>query len=459
MQVGYPEQYICPFETYLPLRPSRFQCSTDISNIAASITEIADTVKEEVLPQDEQDFDIELQKFAASVEATEGHKQRRIALLSKLSRVLQTNFPEEDIELTTFGSTESNLALRRSDVDICIQTHSRTSKLQTTCQLARLLHEEGLVNIVCIPRARVPIVKAWDPSLGIACDINLNNSLAKTNTAMIKACVEYDARIRPMALLIKHWAKCRKFNGTKGKGVLSSYTITCMLLNYLQLTDPPILPSMVALQQNDYCKPKVQLNEKSIGSLFIGFFEYYGYRFEYESYVISVKQGYLLSKKTKVWDSDQNNILCVEEPFNNMRNLANTANEMEVMGLRLEFQRAYQILKRSRDHAGLVETFREFLTSSMDPDYLPTGECPSEQSWVVPKSIGMHPAYTGIIPEVYTMPIPKTIFTGMDFTYYIPEVRQRNGRLQYAALNSRARVLPWNMQSGQGWTVWYPGSK
>lgn len=67
-------------------------------------------------------------------------------------------------------------------------------------------------RIVCVPGAKVPIVKIWDPVLEIACDMNVNSTLALDNTRMIKTYVEIDERVRPLALIIKHWTKQRVLN-------------------------------------------------------------------------------------------------------------------------------------------------------------------------------------------------------------------------------------------------------
>lgn len=67
-------------------------------------------------------------------------------------------------------------------------------------------------RVVCVPRAKVPIVKIWDPKLSVACDMNINNTLALENTRMIKIYVEIDPRVRPLAMIIKYWAKKRILN-------------------------------------------------------------------------------------------------------------------------------------------------------------------------------------------------------------------------------------------------------
>ena len=71
---------------------------------------------------------------------------------------------------------------------------------------------DGMERVVCVPHAKVPIVKFWDPELQLACDMNVNNTLALENTRMIKTYVEIDERVRPLAMIVKRWTKQRILN-------------------------------------------------------------------------------------------------------------------------------------------------------------------------------------------------------------------------------------------------------
>lgn len=71
---------------------------------------------------------------------------------------------------------------------------------------------DGMEKVVCVPSAKVPIVKIWDPELRLACDMNVNNTLALENTRMIKTYVQIDKRVRPLAMIIKYWTSRRILN-------------------------------------------------------------------------------------------------------------------------------------------------------------------------------------------------------------------------------------------------------
>jgi DNA polymerase sigma len=67
-------------------------------------------------------------------------------------------------------------------------------------------------DVLCVSTAKVPIVKILDPELNLKCDMNVNNTLALENTRMIKTYIQIDERVRPLAMIIKHWTKRRILN-------------------------------------------------------------------------------------------------------------------------------------------------------------------------------------------------------------------------------------------------------
>ncbi|CAG8846358.1 15264_t:CDS:2, partial [Gigaspora margarita] len=66
--------------------------------------------------------------------------------------------------------------------------------------------------VECVSNAKVPIVKFWDPSLKLACDVNVNNTIGIYNTQLIKSYIEIDKRVQPLVMIIRHWARQRGLN-------------------------------------------------------------------------------------------------------------------------------------------------------------------------------------------------------------------------------------------------------
>jgi DNA polymerase sigma len=82
-----------------------------------------------------------------------------------------------------------------------------------------------MIKVICVSTAKVPIVKIFDPELQLACDMNVNNTLALENTRMVKTYVEIDLRVRPLAMIIKHWTKQRIVNDAGKQSYLPFRTI------------------------------------------------------------------------------------------------------------------------------------------------------------------------------------------------------------------------------------------
>lgn len=246
-------------------------------------------------------------------------------------------------------------------------------------------------KVVCIAAAKVPIVKIWDPELGLACDMNVNNTVALENTRMVRTYVEIDDRVRQLAMIVKYWTRRRVVNdagmdralllvmGPEGAfrsepdadssflglgGTLSSYTWICLVIVFLQLREPPILPALHQRQhqrlppkdgvESTFADDLSQLrgfgkkNKSTLGQLLFDFFRFYAHEFDYDKYALSVRLGRLLTKKEKNWQHALNNRLCLEEPFNTSRNLGNTADEYSFKGLHLELRRAFDLISEAK---------------------------------------------------------------------------------------------------------------
>ncbi|KAJ3357562.1 hypothetical protein HDU83_006288 [Entophlyctis luteolus] len=225
----------------------------------------------------------------------------------------------------------------------------------------------------------------------LSCDINVNNVLALRNTALMKAYVDLDARVRPFITVVKHWAKQRMLNDAAKGGTLSSYCWVIMAVNFLQTRTPPVLPSLQKIYLDQLASvrhpnsgdavletvivegvdcsfaettPELKrlcaTNTSSVGALLYSFFRFYACEFSYPTQVVSVRHGALLSKHSKSWDVDVERMcrhLCVEEPLTPDRNLANSADATAVAGLRSEFRRVLELLLKGEGLEAACEPY------------------------------------------------------------------------------------------------------
>lgn len=342
----------CKYETAMAFFRRRIPYSLG----ADLLPEEREGLKERLEPEEEKRLtDNMLEVYDRLLPSAESDDRRR-QLVRKLERLFNEQWPGRDIKVHVFGSSGNKLCSSDSDVDICITTTYK--ELEQVCLLAEVLARHGMERVVCVSHAKVPIVKIWDPELQLACDMNVNNTLALDNTRMVRTYVEIDERVRPLAMIIKHWTKRRILCDAGLGGTLSSYTWICLIINFLQTRNPPILPSLQARPHEKKISPEGLVcsfdddlgnltgygrkNKQSLGDLFFQFFKYYGHELDYEKYVVSVREGKLISKEAKGWHLLQNNRLCVEEPFNTSRNLGNTADDTSFRGVHLELRRAFK---------------------------------------------------------------------------------------------------------------------
>ncbi|KAJ6257594.1 hypothetical protein Dda_7379 [Drechslerella dactyloides] len=317
--------------------------------------------KDSLSKEDEDKLTADMEKLYGDLLPSDESNERRRKFLAKLEKLLNDEWPGHEIKVHPFGSTENKLCSTDSDVDVCIVTTFKD--VENVCLLAKVLGKHHMERIVCVQNAKVPIVRIWDPEYKVQCDMNVNNTLALENTRMVKTYVDIDPRVRPLAMIIKHWTKQRILNDAAGGGTLSSYTWICMMINFLQTREPPILPS---LHQREHKKLPPQngvdvsfdddieklrgfgdANNESLGSLLFNFFKRYGYEIDFEKSVVSIRMGKLISKAEKKWDNLFGNRLCVEEPFSISRNLSNGADDNAVRGIHEEFRRAFKLLAES----------------------------------------------------------------------------------------------------------------
>ncbi|KAJ2847631.1 hypothetical protein IWW36_003756 [Coemansia brasiliensis] len=298
------------------------------------------------------------------------------AFIEKFATVLVSEFPDWEVDIHVFGSSVNGLGSSRSDVDICLTTKHRM--LEDVFLLSSVLRKYGMCTY-CVPRARVPIVKAWDPELRIAADINVNNTIALHNTRMLQTFVAIDGRVRPFVMAVKHWTKCRDINDAAFGGTLSSYAWATLAIHFLQTRQPPIVPVLhppAPSLRADKCTDASPVdltfddditrlrdfgrdNTESLGYLLYAFFRTYAFEFDYRHQVVSLRNGCYLSKAEKGWDQGRpSRIFCIEEPFSTWLNLAHSANETAVEGIRQEFQRAFCILRDGGSYDNVCEVYQ-----------------------------------------------------------------------------------------------------
>jgi len=298
--------------------------------------------------------------------------EERNKLLSRLRAIFENGFPGQNPQLFLYGSSSNGLTIKKADIDLCFKIELKKEEEVPLIidKLANILENENFIILLTLPWARCPIIKFKDPETNIKIDVCLNNELALRNTKLIADYINLDIRAKQLGYIIKYWAKRRKINDPY-TGTLSSYAFIILLINFLQRCDPPILPCLQQIREDNlteedtafyidgydcyYYYPNVEelknfgnQNKESLGALLIGFFHLYAEELDYRNDVVSIRTGRYLSKKEKNWtlkdgDFKTHHFLTIEDPFETTHNLARTSELDAVIGMRKEFGRAFRL--------------------------------------------------------------------------------------------------------------------
>jgi DNA polymerase sigma len=228
-------------------------------------------------------------------------KQATLRELPKMSQKF-VDIVQNDLHgrATLFGSAVTGLSLREEcDLDICIEMNT-ADEIESLKILSRKLKFHKMKKIETLFRARIPIVKFFDPYSNVQCDVNINKPLGIVNSRLLKAYVDLDERVPELIMFIKYWAKMNHLHGAF-QSYPSSYAWSLLVLHFLQkrrvipdFQDPALFRqypnARVSEQRVDgwNCNYFDQIdilpkstNDHDIGSLLIEFFEYYSSEFNF----------------------------------------------------------------------------------------------------------------------------------------------------------------------------------
>jgi len=265
---------------------------------------------------------------------------------NSLSSSIQSIY--KDAELNLYGSVLSGFGHIESDLDFALLFQPEDPNSLETNRKAivkrignsSLRKNRRVTELTTITNARVPIIKLKyvTSSRSFECDISIENRLPFCNTHLLRIYCTTDNRVPKLGLMIKKFAKtCQICYANQGG--LNSYAFNIMLIHFLQQCDPPVLPVLQELEVDKLSSeiingwevkyfqdidriqdvwPGYKKNKKSVGELFIEFFIYYTEQFDFDKYVVSIKQSSKLTKYEKRWTS----LIAIEDPFLLTHNLS-----------------------------------------------------------------------------------------------------------------------------------------
>jgi len=252
------------------------------------------------------------------------------ALVAALERSLNGNRSLRPCRVKLYGSWVSTLVTKDSDMDLCLllEKPPRLDERQKVMyRIANLLRQNGYDNVVPIIRAAVPIIKFRHIDSKTEMDLSVNFeprfTLAIYASRLLHAYASFDAVVRPLALVIKHWSRCRGINDAQ-HGLLTSHGWVLMLLSWLQRgarSTGPVLPDLQssgapkefvawcnvgfrppakarkAMGRPEVASPRMQngllmpTDDAVLFDLLAGFFHYYAQHFDTRRDVVRLHPG------------------------------------------------------------------------------------------------------------------------------------------------------------------------
>ena len=325
----------------------------------------------------------QLIQFVESQKITKPLIQRRNGIIKHLRKILTNKFINS--KLSSFGSFESGLSLSNGDIDLCLEFDGDSPK-KVLNKIARMLNQDSMKNVKLITNAKVPIVKFIDSQSMIPVDISVNNNLSVHNTELLRRYCDFDPRVKPFILAIKYWARnrgiCEPTSGT-----FSSYAWTLIAINALQTMQEPVIPNLCTrdgtnvveiggqnydVSMQDVSNSKfVSKNKETVAELLISFFSNLATNWPWSDFVISVREGKLITRKQKGWNHQKPKIsnaiqdkkimrlgkhsLPVEDPFDEIHDLSIVLDAEGVFEIRDEIIRSYSLLNESKNWEKICE--------------------------------------------------------------------------------------------------------
>lgn len=319
----------------------------------------------------------------------------RFLAAKQLETAFKGIFP--NVQAYPFGSSVNGFGKTGCDLDLvlCVQDerlsvsdsrlifHTKTNLSNVRSQTQRqmevvgdILHLflPGVTNVRRILQASVPIIKFNHECLHLDVDLSMSNLTGLYMSELLYLYGEIDERVRPLTSCIRKWARVTGLTNASPGRWISNFSLTCLVVFFLQNLNKPILPSLkhliksarkedVRIADNninctflrDLKDLKFQReNDDSLSYLLIQFFEFYSL-FDFGNCSISLVEGDSSTKPdhSAVW---------IVNPFEPLTNVSKNISLEELERFKFEVKNAAWILeaddKKNEPYWGLLSLFK-----------------------------------------------------------------------------------------------------
>lgn len=316
----------------------------------------------------------------------------------QLEMALNGMFP--NVKTHLFGSSVNGFGKIGCDLDLILRLndnpaevansrlvfHTKLSLSNERSQVQRQMEVVGDIMHVFLPainhvrkilNARVPIIKYNHECLDLEVDFSMSNMTGFYMSELLYIYGEIDDRVRPLAFCIRKWASSIGLTNSASPGRwISNFSLTVLVLFFLQNLENPILPPLKKLiksattndirvtDDNINCTFLRDLkalefqskNKDSLQLLLLQFFEFYS-KFNFQAKGISMIEGRSIAKPdhSAIW---------ITNPLEPLLNVSKNVSQEELEKLKFESKNAAWILEATIDdtqHAeswGLLNLFK-----------------------------------------------------------------------------------------------------
>ena len=226
----------------------------------------------------------EIIEFYNFIKPTKKENEIRIKTFKEIKNIINNTWP--NWKLAIYGSFATDLNLPDSDIDILILpdiNESKNSEENILKKISDVFIKENKFSYIEVIKARTPIIKSTLKETNINIDISIFRKNGYASNKIVNSIIKEIPWIKPLNYLIKYYLRQKNLNSVHQGGV-SSFIIFNLLYAYIRY-----------FFKNNLYKER----NTNLGTLLIGFFQFYGFNFEYDKVGISNRFGGFFYKRNK----------------------------------------------------------------------------------------------------------------------------------------------------------------
>ncbi|XP_075684825.1 poly(A) RNA polymerase, mitochondrial [Rhinoderma darwinii] len=299
------------------------------------------------------------------LQLTEESIRLRYLVSSLISDIATAYFPEATVHL--YGSSVNSFGKMGCDLDLFLnlddikgyKSGKTTSPYTAEFWMRRVSSgraaQQKILSVIgeCIDNfgpgcnevqkilnARCPLVRFTHQSSGLQCDLTADNKIALRSSELLYIYGSLDHRVRALVFALRCWARIHGITSCIPGHWITNFSLTMMVLFFLQKRNPPIIPTLDQLKNmagkkercivdgndctfvSDVNKIKLSANTESLDILLIEFLEFYG-KFDFKSSCIDIRKGIEKNKPEAA-------ALYIQNPFEQTLNISKNVNASQV---------------------------------------------------------------------------------------------------------------------------------